>query len=397
MPRIPVRVLQEPHVDHHVGVRAAPRACRRTTAASPRARRAGSSSPNCRAISARSSCGVIARVSISTSARSRSGASSASSRSIPTSGGLVRAQRMAAAGLAVALQQRGRVAVEIDQHRRARPRPPRPPPAPASIRSTEKSRLRGSMPITTGRSIGAAGEEPRQEADRQVVDRLEAEVLQRADRRRPAATRRAAHDHDVPLLGASCLGHLVPRATPCLSRKGAAVLHAKRSTPGQDLGDRGRKSTRIATPKYVIVTGCGIRAAGGRSRSTASASHGLRDRRQPQQPEPARLDQPVRAPAERARSAPRRAATSVHPVVGDQRRAAPQQPPAPAPTCPIPTRRGSAARARRRRPPSHADDRMPRARLRPDRTRVFAPGRNAKTIEQPIPTLWRASGELSPT
>ena len=117
--RIPVRVLQEPHVDHHVD--AARHAAlvgerlqrHREAAARPPPRRTAG------AISARRSCGVIARVSISTSARARSGASSATSRSMPTSGRPVRAERVAAPGLAVALQQRGRVAVEIDQHRRA--------------------------------------------------------------------------------------------------------------------------------------------------------------------------------------------------------------------------------------------------------------------------------------
>ena len=116
--RIPVRVLQETHVDHHVRPRAARRACRRTTAASPPARRAPpprrTAAPSRRAARAASS----PRVSISTSARSRSGASSASSRSMPIARRLVRAERMPPPGLAVAPHQRRRVAVEIDQHRR---------------------------------------------------------------------------------------------------------------------------------------------------------------------------------------------------------------------------------------------------------------------------------------
>ena len=145
--------------------RAARRACRRRTAASPPARRAASSSPNCRAISARRSCGVIALVSISTSARAAQRREQRQLALDADERRLVRAERMAPPGLAVAPHQRRR--------RRSRDRrapaparsPPRPRRAPRAAASTANSRLRGSIPITTGRSIGAAGEEPRQEAD----------------------------------------------------------------------------------------------------------------------------------------------------------------------------------------------------------------------------------------
>ena len=230
-------------------------------------------------------------------------------------------------GLAVALR------AASPRRSRDRPAPGRAPaasstsPSAAIIRSTEKSRLRGSIPITTGRSTGAAGEKPRQEADRQVVDRLEPEVLQRADRGRPPGARRAAHDDDVrPAQGVLPQ----PPCTPCPTRplasvgKGAAVLHENRQCERQDLGDHARKSTQLRLPATQLSQGVAfVPRAPGRGRPPASP--------------------PPREPP--AGAAARSPATSISPASGGRARwrpapprAAPpppgRRPPAPRPAAP---------------------------------------------------------------
>ena len=203
------------------------------------------------------------------------------------------------------------------------------------------------MPTTTGRSSGAAGEQARQEAERQVVDRLEAEVLERADRGRPPGARRPAHDHDVlPRLGlpASVTFTPCPTARPCLPQSGKARPFCTKMVnyAGQDLGRRGRKSIRCRRPRYVIVARCGIRAAGARSRSTASATGASGTAGSRRMPTPRASISP--ASGSGARGDQRAAAPDEHhAVVGHQRRARARSAAAPAPTCPRPRRRESGA------------------------------------------------------
>ena len=182
--------------------------------------------------------------------------------------------------------------------------------------------------MTTGRSI-EPGEQPRQEAQRQVVDRLEAEILERPDRRRPPGARRSAHDDDLlPCLRASCLGHLVPRAQhsvrACLSRERRGRCARKWSLRRSRFGTSRPEINSMSTPRCVIVAGCGIRAAGGRSRSTASASGASGTAGSRRIPTPRASISPASASGARASSASP-APAERHPVVGDQRRPAADQ------------------------------------------------------------------------
>ena len=342
-----MRVLQEAHVDHHVDAARHPALVgeglqrhRQPAAAPPPRRTAG-------AISARSSCGVIALVSISTSARSRS---RREQRQLALDADRA-ATRAGSAGAAAGSRCSAAPASRRRSRDRPAPAPARPPPrprrAPRSSRSTENSRLRGSMPIDHRPLHRPAGEQPRQEAERQVVDRLEAEVLQRADRRRPPGARRSAHDDDVlPLLRASCLGHLCtpcPTHRPCLPHSGKArPFCTKMVNTSQDLGPHARKSTPSRLPGTRLSQAVAFvpRAPGRGRRASASGASGTAG--SAQEAEPARLDQPRESPSgARATSAsPRRSIAD--PVVGDQRGAPPDQRAAPAPTCPRPRRRESA-------------------------------------------------------
>ena len=248
---------------------------------------------------------------------------------MPTQRRLVRAHAGAGAG------SRCNVAAAWWHRSRDRPAPGRAPATAAtsfkaaSIRSREKSRLRGSIPIATGRVQRPAGEQPRQQADRHVVDRLEAEILERTDRRRPAGARRPGDDGDfLCLLRASCLSHRVPRAQQtvraCLSRVRRGRSARQSSIPGQDLGGRGRKSiryrprgTELSHPVAFVprVAGRGPPPASAPPPDCAGS---------PSSPRPRASISPAigrRRPRHQRRPAP----LDAHPVVGDQRRAAADQ------------------------------------------------------------------------
>ena len=127
----------------------------------PRRRTAG-------AISARSSCGVIA---LGVDQHVGPLAQRRQQRQLPLDPDrrrLVRAERMPPAGLAVAPRQRDRRRSRDRPAPAPAPRPPRPRPARPACRSTEKSRLRGSIPITTGRSAAP----PANSRGRKLIGRL---------------------------------------------------------------------------------------------------------------------------------------------------------------------------------------------------------------------------------
>ena len=168
----------------------------------------------------------------------------------------------------------------------------------------------------------------------------------------------------------------------CLSRERRGRSARKWSTRGQDLGPRDPKSTRCSTPRCVIVAGCGIRAAGARSRSTASASGASGQRRQPQEADAARLDQP----GERVRRAARRSAS---PRRGRARTRSSATSAAPRPisasaSADLPAPRGAEnqhARARRTPPPSRAAISDSAPIRRSSAGRALSLRRNAKATE----------------
>ena len=136
-----------------------------------------------------------------------------------------------------------------------------------------------------------------------------------------------------------------------------------------------------STPSHAIVTRCGIRAAGGRSRSTASATTASGNRRQRAgargpAPRSARRARPARcatSAAPRRTSSTRSSATSAAPRRDQrqrQRRLARAR-----------RRRESAPPGRRRPPPSHADCRHRLVPGHPIRAPLFAPDANANTTE----------------
>ena len=256
----------------------------------------------------------MALVSISRSARSRSGASSARSRLDADQRRLVRAQRVPAPGLAVTLQQGGRLAVEIDQHRRA-------PRHRGDLVQGRQHPLEGEVAVARvdpdrHRPLQRpAGEQPRQEADRHVVDRLEAEILERADRGRPAGACRPGDDRDfLCLLRASCLCHRVPRARQtvraCLNRERRGRSARQSSIPGQDLGGRGRKSIRDRPRGTELSHPVAFVPRRRRSRSTASVSTTSDCAGSPMSPRPRASISPAIAAGARATSADPRRSTA---------------------------------------------------------------------------------------
>ena len=154
--------------------RAAGRAGRRTT--SPRSTGPGSAAPNRPASRRRSSGSDSSVVSMTRSAAALSGAiSSRSAASASPTPGQV-GQRMAAARLGEAPPQHLVVAVEEQQAGAGRPRGPRP-----AQRARGRARSRGCgcrcrSPAALGRLVAA--QHAAQQVDRQVVDRLVAEVLE---------------------------------------------------------------------------------------------------------------------------------------------------------------------------------------------------------------------------
>ena len=223
------------------------------------------------------------------------------------------------------------VAVEIDERRRACPPRPRPRTGRRAARSIGEVAV-ARVDADHHRPLDrAAGEETRQEAERQVVDRLEAEVLERPDRGRAPGPGRSAHDHDM----LSRFGSVLPRtpATPCpkpgpccLSRERRGRSARKWSTRDQDLGYPRPEINSMPTPRYVIVTACGIRAVGAaveidrerqRRLRAPSAAAGCRPRApRSARRSPAGAGRP--APAPRRAIATRSSATSAAPL-RDQR------------------------------------------------------------------------------
>ena len=160
-----------------------------------------------------------------------------------------------------------------------------------------------------------------------------------------------------------------PTQRPCLPQSGKARPFCTKMVNSRSrFGTSRPEINSTSTPKYVIVTGCGIRAAGARSRSTASASGASGTAGRRRMPTPARLDQPGER-RRRPRDQRVAGAAQRHPVVGDQRRPAADQR----------QRQRRLARARRRR------ESAPRGRRSPPPRRAASAIRPLHAIAAPAP------------
>ncbi len=237
---------------------------------------------------------------------------------------LVGAQGMPSPGLAETADQRARVAVEIDQHRIA-------PRGDADIGEMAQKPADIEFPVARidphhHRMLDRrTGEEPREQRQRQVVDGLEALILQGADRGRPAGARGPGNDHDVmPRSGASRSGHGMPAvddpARRSLNPGLTGSYREEWSRLRLDLARRARKSIQHDLPRYVIVSDCGIRAVGGLSRSTASTTSAAPTLPTRRRPTPRASIMPAMVSGA-SRHQPPVPQTDRHPVVGNQPRA----------------------------------------------------------------------------
>ena len=305
---------------------------------------------------------------------------------------------MPPAGLAVALHQRGR--------RRSRdrpaPAPARPPPrprqAPPAAGRPQKSRLRGSIPITTGRSRAP----PAKSRGRKLIGRLSIASKPRSSSAPIAVDRPAPAG---PLMMTMCCPAqgVLPQSpcTPCPTNVRACLSRERRGRSARKCVNASVKIWDIAPGNQFNIDSqtrdChrlwhSCRGVGGRGRppapATASGAAGSR-----RSPTPRASISPASASGA-WRPAPPPAPTSPHPVVGDQRRAPADQRQRQRRLARARARRESAARGRRRPPPSRAESPSPRHRLGPGHRRAFPSGRKCESNRTSDPNSMRHTGAL---